>query len=46
MIQYTTSLGGDVVCDEIVVPLYERFGLQHFDAALGILNGSALTGEV
>ena len=46
MIEYTTSLAGDVVCDESVVPFYERFGLQHFDAALGILNRSALTGEV
>ena len=32
----------DVICDENVVPFYERFGLQRFDAALGIRNRSAL----
>ena len=46
MIEYTASPAGDIVCDESVVPFYERFGLQRFDAALGILNRSALTGEV
>jgi ribosomal protein S18 acetylase RimI-like enzyme len=32
----------DVVCDEDVVPFYERFGLQRFDAALGRRDRSRL----
>jgi len=32
----------DVVCDENVVPFYERLGLRRLDAALGVRNPSAL----
>jgi ribosomal protein S18 acetylase RimI-like enzyme len=32
----------DVICDENVVPFYERLGLQRLDAALGLRNRSAL----
>ena len=34
----------DVICDEDVVPFYERFGLQRLDAALGVRNRSVLSG--
>jgi len=32
----------DVICDENVVPFYERLGLRRLDAALGLRNRSAL----
>jgi ribosomal protein S18 acetylase RimI-like enzyme len=32
----------DIVCDEDVVPFYERLGLRRLDAALGIRNRSVL----
>ena len=32
----------DLVCDKDVVPFYERLGLQHLDAGMGLRNRDAL----
>lgn len=32
----------DLVCDEDVVPFYERLGLQRLDAGMGLRNREAL----